>query len=136
VISRRKECKYIIDHWGFDVQSNAVNHHQQTQQEEREKAVVGYGFGWKHGAADWRAAVSPIDQCFEWVTVLSVAVRQAMQAALEGSVIAGQEIFQCGSMVQKINQDGRAQDRLLIVLNSWVYNVEAQQDFSKFVMKY
>jgi len=64
----------------------------------------------------------------EAVVVLNALIRDAWQKACEENIVLGREIYQFHAVVRKINRKKRTQDRVWVVSNQWIYNLEAFGD--------
>mmetsp|Transcript_3198 Transcript_3198/g.4907 ORF Transcript_3198/g.4907 Transcript_3198/m.4907 type:complete len:388 (-) Transcript_3198:158-1321(-) len=60
----------------------------------------------------------------EAVVVLNSLIRDAWQKACESAFILGREVYQFHAIVRKVNRRKKTQDRILVVSNQWIYNME------------
>ena len=67
----------------------------------------------------------------QFVFVMNRAIRNCWQRMLEDTVIPEPEYYQLHQLVIKINRKGAHQERLLVLSNAWLYNVEISHNPSK-----
>jgi len=64
------------------------------------------------------------EECEQWVLLANIQMRQVWQATLEAAIIPPPEIYQAHFPVIKVNRKLKAQDRVLVLSDSWMYNIE------------
>ncbi|GAB5359302.1 hypothetical protein AAMO2058_000532600 [Amorphochlora amoebiformis] len=60
----------------------------------------------------------------EAVVVLNTLIRDAWQQACEEYMIVGREVYQFHANLRKVNRKKKAQDRIFVVSNAFIYNLE------------
>lgn len=60
----------------------------------------------------------------EAVVVINALIRDAWQRNCERNFIRSPEVYQFHALVRKVNRRKKMQDRVLVVSNQWIYNLE------------
>lgn len=61
----------------------------------------------------------------EAVVVVNSMIRDTWQRVCESSLVKAPEVYQFHCNVRKVNRKGKTQDRVLIVSNQWIYNLDS-----------
>ena len=93
-------------------------------QNEKVKGVIGLGMNFDSFLQVRRFQCPTEASCLRWVTVLNRLIIHQYQGLLESKMIWSPEIYQHHSCAIKVNKRGIAQERVLVLSNEWIYNVE------------
>ena len=95
-------------------------------QAQKMKSMVGKSKGnhFEHLRQTTYEAKSEV-ACMQWVTAIQALVAREWQKLCESMFINNPEIFQFREFICKIKNQSKVQPRLLVVSNSWMYNVES-----------
>jgi hypothetical protein len=68
------------------------------------------------------------EEVYDWILMFNSCMRTAWHQLLERSLFRAPEVYQYHAQVIKINRKNKAQDRVAVLSDSWLYNIEMERN--------